>query len=116
MFLGKKPELWAPLEVKMGEQVGVTGAQPGQQVKCDLKTLVQGSQDGDATEGATREPHRAHCPESAARWRDRVTASKVPPQEKKWGRSGQRQMAGSGQSLQDEHREDSRRREQGVSV
>lgn len=59
MFLGKKPELWAPLRSRWRSSWS-HGAQPGQQVKCDLKTLVQGSQDGDAHRGGN--PGASPCP------------------------------------------------------
>lgn len=103
MFLGKKPELWAPLRSRWRSSWS-HGAQPGRQAKCDLKTL-------GARKPGRRRPRRGQpggltvptVPRVLPGGGDGVTALKVPPQEKKWGRSGQRQMAGSGQSLQDEH-------------
>ena len=38
MFLGKKPELWTPLRSRWRSRWS-HGAQPGQQMKCGLKTL-----------------------------------------------------------------------------
>lgn len=88
-----------PAEVKVESQSSAwtAGEVWSQDPRCE------DMQDGDAHGGATREPHGACCPAVLSGMGERCSGCLVPPREKKWGRSGQRQKTGSGQSLKDEH-------------